>query len=193
LTDPEIRTLDTRVVYRNRWMTVREDRIERADGSPGLYGVVEKPDFAVIAAVQDGWVHLVEQYRYPIGARRWELPQGTLETRPGADPREVARAELAEETGLVAGRMRHVGRLHEAYGYASQAFDLFLATDLTPGPARPEAEELGLVSRAFPVPQVCAMMRDGTITDAVTVASFGLLMLHGLLDAGGPCPPAPGA
>ena len=51
--DPEIKTLSTKVVYANPWMTVREDAIERADGSPGIYGVVEKPDFAVVAAIED--------------------------------------------------------------------------------------------------------------------------------------------
>ena len=48
---PEIQTLSSSVVYQNRWMTVREDKIIRADGSSGIYGVVEKQDFAVIAAV----------------------------------------------------------------------------------------------------------------------------------------------
>lgn len=39
--------ISSRVVYRNPWMTVREDEVRRADGSPGIYGVVEKPDFAL--------------------------------------------------------------------------------------------------------------------------------------------------
>ncbi|KFA94757.1 hypothetical protein [Archangium violaceum] len=40
-----IRTFSSREVYRNQWMTVREDSIQRQDGSTGLYGVVLKPDF----------------------------------------------------------------------------------------------------------------------------------------------------
>ena len=56
---PEVQTVSTTVVYQNRWMTVREDDIIRADGSAGIYGVVEKPDFAVTAAVQDGIIYLV--------------------------------------------------------------------------------------------------------------------------------------
>ena len=46
-----VRTIDSRIVYENRWMRVREDAIERPDGSRGLYGVVEKPDFVAIAAI----------------------------------------------------------------------------------------------------------------------------------------------
>jgi ADP-ribose pyrophosphatase len=62
-----IETTSTRLVYENRWMRVREDTIRRRDGSIGIYGVVEKPDFVVIVPVEDdGRVHLVEQYRYPV-------------------------------------------------------------------------------------------------------------------------------
>ncbi len=177
---PEIETTGTSVVYKNRWMTVREDAIVRSDGSPGLYGVVEKPDFAVIAAVSDGEIYLVEQYRYPVQGRFWELPQGSWEDQP-VDPLVLAKAELREETGLTAGSMVHAGRLFEAYGYASQAFDVFLATELSQGETQLEAEELGLIARAFKLHIVEDMIRDGTIKDATTVAALGLLRLKGLL------------
>ncbi len=103
---PEIETVTSRIVYQNNWMVVREDIIRRRDGSPGLYGVVEKSEFVVIIPVEaDGSVHLVEQYRYPIGRRFWEFPQGAWEDRPDADKEAVAQGELREETGLVAGEM----------------------------------------------------------------------------------------
>jgi len=44
----DIETIGTRIVYENRWMRVREDTIRRRDGSGGIDGVVEKPDFVVI-------------------------------------------------------------------------------------------------------------------------------------------------
>jgi ADP-ribose pyrophosphatase len=177
---PEIETTGSTVVYRNRWMTVREDAILRSNGTAGIYGVVEKPDFAVIAAVKDQSIYLVEQYRYPVGARFWELPQGSWEDRV-IDPLGLAKAELREETGLVAGSMLHVGRLFLAYGHSDQAYDLYLATDLREGEAQLDAEEEGLVSRAFPVQVFQTMIEDGTIKDATTVAAFGLLRLKGLL------------
>ena len=82
-----IETTSTRFVYENRWMRVREDTIRRRDGSTGIYGVVEKSDFVVIVPVEDdGQVHLVEQYRYPVKGRYWEFPQGSWEREPGVDP-----------------------------------------------------------------------------------------------------------
>jgi ADP-ribose pyrophosphatase len=66
----DIETLGTRCVYENRWMRVREDAIRRRDGSEGIFGIVEKPDFVVIVPVEeDGRIHLVQQYRYPVQAR----------------------------------------------------------------------------------------------------------------------------
>ena len=178
---PALETIGSRVVYENRWMRVREDRIRRGDGSEGLYGVVEKPDFVVVAAVQDGLLHLVEQYRYPIGQRQWELPQGTWETATDARPEDVARGELREETGLLAERIVEAGLLFPFYGTATQGYRIFLATGLTPGDRRPDPEEQDLVTRAFPLAEVDRMILDGTIRDGTTVASLGMLRLRRLI------------
>lgn len=177
---PEIETLGSSILYKNRWMTLREDAIVRADGSTGRYSVVEKPDFAVIAAVADGEIHLVEQYRYPVQGRYWELPQGSWED-DAVDPLVLACAELREETGLTAGTMQHAGRLFLGYGYSTQAYDVFFATDLTPGETQLDPEELGLIARPFKLERFEDMIRDGTIRDASTVAAYGLLRLNGLL------------
>ena len=107
-------------------MRVREDTIRRPDGSSGIYGVVEKPDFVVIVPVDDdGRLHLVEQYRYPVKGRYWELPQGSWEQAPGAEPLEMARGELREETGLDSARMIYAGHLFEACGSSNQGFHIF--------------------------------------------------------------------
>lgn len=176
---PEIVTLASRIAYRNRWLQVREDEVQRADGSRGLYGVVEKPDFAVIVPVEaDGSLHLVEQYRYPVGGRYWELPQGAWEQAPDADPVDLARGELREETGLVAGRMTQLGHLFLAAGFANQGYHVFLAEDLAHTATALEVEEQGLVTRVFPRAEVLAMIRDGRIKDATTVAALSLVNLH---------------
>jgi len=180
---PEIETLDTKVVYQNRWMTVRENAIRRQDGSLGIYGVVEKPDFVVIVPLDDdGSLHLVEQYRYPVGQRFWEFPQGAWEDAPGADPLEVARGELREETGLDASQMTCVGHLFQGYGYSTQGYRIFLAQGLRAGTPNRDHEEQGLVTRRFLSSEFLGMAQGGEIKDAATIAAFGLLHLKGLLD-----------
>jgi 8-oxo-dGTP pyrophosphatase MutT (NUDIX family) len=163
-------------------MRVREDAVRRRDGSDGIYGVVEKPDFVIVVPLEgDRRLHLVQQFRYPVGGRYWELPQGSWEQRPGADPLEVARGELREETGLEAAEMVHAGHLFEAYGYATQGYHVFLATGLRLGEADQEHEEQDLVTGVFALAEVERMIRDGEIRDAGTVAALGLLRLKGLL------------
>ena len=80
-----IRQLSSRVVYRNPWMTVREDEIERDNGTRGIYGVVEKCDSAIVIPIEGDDVYLVEQYRYPVGMKTLEFPReawnGTMSIR----------------------------------------------------------------------------------------------------------------
>jgi 8-oxo-dGDP phosphatase len=177
-TQPAIRRLSSRVVFRSQWMSVREDQIVRADGSHGVYGVVDKDDFAlVIPAERDGF-WLVEQYRYAIGARRWEFPQGTFDPGRTGSPLDLARAELAEETGLRAGRLTHLGHLHCAYGMSSQGFDVYLATDLVAGQHHRSVEEQDMRQRWLPRTEFEHLVRTGEITDDSSLAAYTLLLLH---------------
>ncbi|MFF7400971.1 NUDIX domain-containing protein [Streptomyces murinus] len=175
-----IRTVRSREVYRNAWMSVREDDIRRPDGSEGVYGVVDKPDYAlVIPRDEDGALHLVEQYRYPVAGRYWEFPQGSWPAgHAGAPPLELARAELREETGLRAARMTYLGLVHVAYGYASQGCNVFLAEELTQGPPEREATEADMRRRRAAPAEWCDLVRAGRITDAATLAAYTLLNLH---------------
>ncbi len=178
---PDIETLATREIYRNAWMRVREDDIRRRDGSTGIYGVVEKTDFVTVVPLHaDGSVQLVQQFRYPVGLRQWEFVQG-MWGPPGTDPLEAARHELLEETGLAASDWQHGGRLNLAQGSMTQGYDIFVARGLTQGAAMPEVEEQDIITRAVPLAELEAMLRDGTILDATTMATFGLLRLKGLL------------
>ena len=130
----------SREVYRNAWMSVREDEVRHADGSTGVFGVVDKPDFALVIPRDEHGLWLVEQYRYPVGRRAWEFPQGSWGTGASGSGAELAAAELREETGLQAEELRHLGYLHEAYGFCSQGFHVFVATGLRPGrPTAPTA------------------------------------------------------
>ncbi|GAA3924944.1 NUDIX hydrolase [Actinomadura viridis] len=176
---PAIRRLTSRVVYENRWMTVREDEIERLDGSRGIYGVIDKNDFAVVIPAENGGFHMVEEYRYPIGRRTWNFPQGSYpDRRTGVVPEELARHELAEETGFRAGKMTELGYLHGAHGTSSQGFHVFLATDLVPGESAREPEEQDMRQRFVTRAEFKELIRAGTITDDSTVAAYTLLLLH---------------
>ncbi len=181
----EIEQRASREIYANPWLRLREDEIEYPDGSAGSYAVVEKPDFAVVLPSQNGGFWLVQQYRYAVGSRQWEFPQGGWPQGRGGTAAELAVAELGEETGLSARQWTHLGRLFAAYGYSAQAFDVFLATGLTPGPTRHEHSEQGMVHRWFATAELRAMIGSGELADSHSVAALALYDLHpGLTDAG---------
>lgn len=175
-----VERLSTRQMYANPWMVVREDQIRRADGSDGIFGVVDKPDYALVIPLDGDRLHLVEQYRYPLGMRRWEFPQGTAPDRAAVDPLTLARRELAEETGLRAESMIQLGLMDTAPGMSSQRGQVFLATGLTQGEPRREHTEQDMRTAWFARDELVAMIRDGRITDSQTIAAYGLLMLHEL-------------
>lgn len=173
-----VERLDGREVYANPWMTVREDTIRRPDGSEGIFGVVDKPTAAVVVAREGDRLMLVEQYRYPVGGRRWEFPMGTAPQRAEVDPTGLAARELREETGLVAGRLELLGTLDIAPGMSSQRELVFLATELVEGPAQREHTEQDMRTAWFSLAEFEEMVRTGTITDAQTLAAYLLLRIR---------------
>lgn len=168
-----IKTLTSREVYRNPWLRLREDEIERSNGAHGIYGVVDKDDCALIIPVEKDRIYLVEQFRYTIQQRSLELPQGGWETA-GVDPEELARGELREETGFCASTMKYLGTMYIAYGFANQKQHVFFATGLTHVGTDFDAEEHDLTLHSFTIAEFEQMMLDGAIRDASTLGAWGL-------------------
>lgn len=178
---PKIKQLNSKIVYKNKWMTVREDQIERPSGAKGIYGVVDKPHFVIIIPFENGKVHLVEQYRYPVKERHWDFPQGSLEKEPDIAPEKVAISELKEETGLIADKMTHVGFQFQAYGYSSQGYHIFIATGLTKTENQLDIEEEDLITAEFTIEEFEKMIINGMIKDAGTTASYALAKMKKLI------------
>ncbi len=164
--------MSSREVYRNRWMSVREDEVVHPDGSTGRYGVVDKPDFALVIPYDGQRFVVVEEFRYPVGHRVTAFPQGSWEDDDAAPPERVAAGELAEETGLTAAGWEHLGRLLVAPGFASQRAQVYLATELS-GTLRPQ--EAGLSARRLRPAELRSQVSDGRFADSASLAAYLLL------------------
>ena len=172
-----IKQLSSREVYKNKWMTVREDDVEFADGSQGIYGIVEKPDCTtVIPRTKEGAYILVKPYRYSIGKYTWEFPCGSVEDKV-LQSEELAAQELKEETGYTATTMTLLSTLHSAYGYSNQIMHVFLAEGLQAGDPQHEPGEHGMEIQAFSEKEVRDMILSGEITDSHSIAAWGLMKM----------------
>lgn len=166
------RCLSTREVYRNPWISVREDTVERPDGATGIYGVVTAaPAVGVLPFAGGDRVVLVRQWRYVAGRATWEMPTGGVYAGEALDA--AAQRELAEETGYRAGRLEQVCEFHTSKSVVDETATLYLGYDLVP--VRPgehaadETEHLAVVTFGFD--EVLAMVLAGEIVDAMTIVA----------------------
>ena len=164
-------TQESRVVYENAWIRVREDRVTRPDGQPGIYGVVHFKNRAVgvLPVEPDGSVWLVGQHRYPLDLYSWEIPEGGCPE--GEDPEACARRELQEETGLTAGRLEPILTTHLSNSVSDEWGVIFRATELLPGPPEPEGSER-IDVRKVPFAEALGMVHRGEITDSLSVMAL---------------------
>jgi 8-oxo-dGTP pyrophosphatase MutT (NUDIX family) len=170
------RTHRSTVVYENPWIRVREDDVDRPDGSRGIYGVVElrHPAVFVVALTDDDEVVMVELVRYTTGTTSLEVPAGGSD---GQDPLVAARRELREETGLVADDWLPIGSMAALNGVCHAPEHVFLARGLRPAAHHAEhdgdqAEEGITAVRRIPWLQALQLVRDGVVTDGETVAAL---------------------
>ena len=158
------------VIHEGRKIKVVLDTSTGPNGEPIRRDMILHPGAVVILPVIDrDHVCLLRNYRFVIGETLWECPAGTLE--PGEPIEDAAVRELAEETGYVAGRWQKLGYFYASPGVLDEKLHTFVALDLTPGPARPEADEQ-LEPHVVKWSDALKMALDGTIKDAKTVTAI---------------------
>ena len=167
------------IVYTGRKIRVAVDTQTTPDGKTIRRDMIFHPGAVVILPVLDReHVVLLRNHRFVIGETLWEVPAGTRE--PDEPLEECAKRELLEETGYRAARWRGLGYLYASPGVLDERLHLFVAEELTPGPAHPEAdEELQAVTVRFG--EAIRMCLAGEIKDAKTVT---LLLLWERMERG---------
>jgi 8-oxo-dGTP pyrophosphatase MutT (NUDIX family) len=164
-------TLSSEEKYNNNWIKVTEHQVINPSGGKGIYGEVHFKNIAigVLPLDEEHNTWLVGQYRFPLKAYSWEIPEGGGPL--GSDPELSAKRELVEETGLATNKLTEIQRMHLSNSVSDELAIIYLAQDLTQGDAEPEeTEELQVIK--VPFAKAYQMVMDGEITDSMSVAAI---------------------
>ena len=157
-------------VYDGALLKVYRDEVRLPDGSTGVREYIRHPGaVAIVPLFEDGRVLLERQFRYPHRRVFIEVPAGKLEA--GEPHLETAKRELLEETGYTAAEWSRLGIIHTSIAYTDEAIELYLARGLEAGKKKLDQGEF-LETFAVPFDEAIAMVRDGRITDAKSVAAL---------------------
>jgi ADP-ribose pyrophosphatase len=162
------KTLDSHLVYQNRWTSVREDLAEMPNGQTTIYGVVECNDcVGVLPFMDSDRVVMVRQYRYVFGENhRWEMPTGGVKASESL--LEAARRELQEEVGYDAETLQHINTYYTSKSVMHEVAHLYIGRKLTRVQSIPDETEFLEVAE-FPFQRVLQMVLDCEIRDSMTV------------------------
>jgi 8-oxo-dGTP pyrophosphatase MutT (NUDIX family) len=165
------KTLSSRIAYQNPWLRVREDRVIRPDGGPGVYGVVEiRPSVGIVALNERDEIVLAGQWRYTVSRYTWEIPRGGSSDGE-TDMLAVAQRELAEEAGVAASQWQPLGTVDVCNGVTTDVQHFFLATGLRSVPSHQDpVEEIAV--EWHPFERAVERVMSGEITEVCSVAAI---------------------
>ena len=174
--------LAAKQVYDNNWIRVTEYDVINPGGGKGIYGKVHFKNIAIGIIVLDELLntYLVGQFRFPLNEYSWEIPEGG--GAMGVDPLESAKRELLEETGLKADDWTLILRMHLSNSVSDEYALIYLAKGIEQHEPMPEETEQLLVKK-LPFEEAWQMVREGLITDAMSVAAIQQvkLMMGGMM------------
>ena len=179
LADAAWTTLSSKEIYRNPWLSLREDQVRLPNGRDSIYGVVTCGNcVGVLPFVDERTIVLIKQYRYIAKKVMWEMPTGGVHS--GEAIEQAAQRELGEEVGYQAGKLIHLSSFHTSKSVMDETAHLFIGKDLSKAVLSQDETEFIEVCE-FPFEQALQMVLSGEIMDAMTIIGvLGAARMKGL-------------
>lgn len=162
--------LNSKIVYKNPWIIVREDKVIKPDGKKGIYGVVDlSGGTEVVALTSKKEIYLVGQWRYTINKFSWSLPGGMVENEKFL---ETAKNELEEEAGIKAKKWKYLGISYQSVGVLNQKIKYYLAADLSKTEQKSEGSEKGMKVIKIPLKKAVELIKQNKIFEDSTITGI---------------------
>ncbi len=162
--------LSSKIVYKNPWIKVREDKVIQPDKNKGIYGVVEFGNCAgVVALTKNKEIYLIKEYRYPLKGYTLEIPRGSGTKRESV--LKVAKRELREEAGVIAKKWKNLGYINTSPGIIDEFNHIFLAQRLIRKKPKPDSVEKQQVIK-IPFSKAYDWAIKRKINDALTISAI---------------------
>jgi 8-oxo-dGTP pyrophosphatase MutT (NUDIX family) len=157
-------------VHESPWIKVDYYNVITPSGNKGEYSTVHFKNYAIgIIPLDDNnntWI--VGQYRFPVNAYSWEIPEGG--GKLNIPPLESAKRELLEETGIKANKWTKLMEMHLSNSATDELAIIYVAQELSfEEPSPDENEQLEIKKIHFD--DLFELVVAGKITDSLTVAA----------------------
>jgi ADP-ribose pyrophosphatase len=164
-------TLGSRRVYTGRVLNLDIDQVRFPDQSTGELEIIRHPGASAVLPFlseptgADPQILLIKQYRYAAEDFLYEVPAGRLD--PNELPMDCARRELMEETGCTAAHIAPLYTFYTTPGFIDERIHGFMATGLTRGESRREADEF-MTLETLTLSHALELIKSGEIRDGKT-------------------------
>jgi 8-oxo-dGTP pyrophosphatase MutT (NUDIX family) len=173
----EIRRVEERKIYANKFFTLYDDDVRFPDGSNGRYtrlAATEPGSGVVLAPIYDGKIGIVRVFRYALDALVWELPRGFSH---GESIENTALNELREELGVKEAKTEILGFMHPDSGVQTARVAVVAAWIADAGSGSEDTVEVESTMWVEPR-EFERMIRCGEIEDGFSLAAYALLKLR---------------
>ena len=164
--------IEERVVFSNKYLTLRNDLVERPDGSTTDYIVIEGKDFVtVLCYTLEKKIILTRQYLYPWGMETWTAAGGVIDQ--GETPEEAAIREVKEETGYDVKKIIKIGLSRTSFLNIAKNHLFFVKVDNEEDETFEDPNEIIRI-REFSMEEIQTMIEKGEIIHSSTLLAINL-------------------
>jgi len=163
--------LSSKEVYKNPWISVREDSVIRPGGKEGIFGVIDVTDGVTTAAVtEDNHILMVREWSYGYDGYTLECVSGAIDE--DESPINAAKRELQEEAGAVSHQWESLGAVNSLTTIMDFKSHIFLAREVCiEHPQNPdEGEVIEVVS--IPLEEAVQKINNNEITHDVSIVAI---------------------